>query len=137
MRTILNSILLTALASFIGCGGVDDAPATVKISGEVTYNGKPMPAGEIIFRDKSGSNKSISAQIKDGKYEADCTLGNKRVEITAMRDEKGATAETLETGESGPVLEQYVPEAYNDKSTLTADVKEAGDQKFDFPLKGK
>lgn len=137
MQRILYIAMFSVTATLTGCGGVDDAPVTVKISGEVTYNGKPMPKGAIIFRSTDGVGKSISAEITDGKYEVECTLGNKRVEITAMREEKGAVNKTLASGESGPALEQYVPQEYNDKSTLTADVKDASDQKFDFPLKGK
>ncbi len=138
MRTILQTTGLVAAMMIIGCGGVDDAPPTVSISGEVTFNGEPLPSGEIIFRPSDKGSRSDAAQIKDGKYTIEkCTLGAKRVEITAMREDKSAGVQTLETGESGPALQQYIPAEYNDKSTLTADVKEEDGQTFNFPLKGK
>jgi hypothetical protein len=61
----LAAILLGALA---GC----NRDATYPVSGSVTYNGEPLPAGEIWFdpdpsRGKSGLQGF--APIKDGRYD--------------------------------------------------------------------
>ena len=48
-----------------GCG--DDGKFTV--SGTVTFEGEPVPAGEIRFTpDKGNKGPIILTQIKDGKY---------------------------------------------------------------------
>jgi hypothetical protein len=51
-----------------------------------------------------------------------------------MRTVAGAVEQTLETGETGTELEQYIPQQFNDKSTLEAEVTEDGENTFDFPL---
>jgi hypothetical protein len=123
------------MATLAGCGGVDDAPATVTVMGEVTFDGQPLPTGEIIFRPTDGNGRADAAPIKDGKYSLECTLGGRAVTITALREVSGVVVQELETGEAGGEVEQYIPEAYNDRTTLTADVTESGDNTFNFPLK--
>ncbi|MGZ0168146.1 MAG: hypothetical protein ACKVHE_01165 [Planctomycetales bacterium] len=136
MQRISYIALSLCIATLVGCGGVDDAPATVTVTGEVTFDGKPLPTGEIIFRPADGNGRVDAAAIKDGKYSLECTLGGRAVTITALREVLGVVAQELETGEAGGEVEQYIPEAYNDRTTLTADVTESGDNTFNFPLEG-
>jgi len=59
---MLLAIVLT------GCGG----ERAYNISGTVTYQGKPVPAGHIVFEpDASAGNKGPAAfaKIKDGRYD--------------------------------------------------------------------
>jgi hypothetical protein len=134
MRYISYIVLSLGIVTLAGCGGVDDAPQTVTVNGTVTFDGKPLPTGEIIFRPTEGNGRVDAAAIKDGKYSLECTLGGRVVTITALREVPGVVAQELETGEAGGEVEQYIPEAYNDRTTLTADVSESGDNTFDFPL---
>ena len=60
-----------------GCGGVD-GPARYRVSGEVRYEGKPVPAGEIVFRpdtNKGNDGPGSVARIRDGRYETDSGRG--------------------------------------------------------------
>lgn len=61
--------LLMALA---GCGGgADEGPPRIDISGDVTFDGAPIPAGEITFipnSKKGNSGPAASVVIEDGKY---------------------------------------------------------------------
>jgi hypothetical protein len=134
MRYISSVVLSLGIATLAGCGGVDDAPVTVTVTGTVTIDGKPLPTGEIIFRPADGNGRADAASIQDGQYSLECTLGGKAVTITALREVPGVAMQELETGEAGGEVEQYIPEAYNDRTTLTADVTESGDNTFDFPL---
>ena len=134
MQRISHITLTLSMTILVGCGGVDDAPPTVMVTGEVTFDSKPLPIGEIIFRPADGKGRADAAAIQDGKYSLECTLGGRTVTITALREVPGAVVQELETGESGVEVEQYIPEAYNDRTTLTADVTEAGDNTFNFLL---
>ena len=54
-----------------GCGS-DDGPPRYDLSGTVTHNGQPVPAGYILFApDTSEGNTGSGAQadIKDGRYQ--------------------------------------------------------------------
>jgi hypothetical protein len=135
MRFISFCLLLLSVV-LTGCSG-KDGPEKVTVTGEVTFNGDPLPEGEIIFRGDSGKGAASAGKIKDGKYTLECTLGSKRVEIRAMRVKPGSVAKTLQTGESGENLEQYIPVKYNDKTTLKADVKPEDGIKFDFQIERK
>jgi len=57
-------------ASLAGCGG-NAGPERYDLSGAVTYGGKPVPAGMILFApDVSQGNKGPGAMVEfvDGRY---------------------------------------------------------------------
>jgi hypothetical protein len=47
-----------------GCGG-----GVGSVSGEVKYNGQPLPNGRITFICSGGTKPSLSADIANGRYE--------------------------------------------------------------------
>jgi hypothetical protein len=108
-----------------GCGGSDE----VEVSGTVTFDGKPVEEGDIIFR---GTDRAFGGKIKDGNYKLTVSPGKSRVEITAFRAIPGRVDHS-NPGEEKPVLEPYIPEKFNSKSTLTADVS-SSQTTFDFKL---
>jgi len=58
------------LASIAGCGG--DGIARHRVAGSVTFDGKPLPAGEIYFEpDASQGNVGPTgyAQVREGRYD--------------------------------------------------------------------
>lgn len=60
-----------------GCGGVD-GPPRYQVTGEVRYQGKPVPAGEIVFRpdtEKGNDGPGSVARIADGRYQTDSGRG--------------------------------------------------------------
>jgi len=64
---------------FTGCGGQsDDGPTRYQLEGTVTYDGKPVPKGEISFRpDSEAGNKGPGgfANIEEGKFHVDADKG--------------------------------------------------------------
>lgn len=58
--------LLVCMA-LIGCGGRGSGPTRYHLSGTVTFDGKPVPAGTIYFEPASGP--AGSAEIKNGYYD--------------------------------------------------------------------
>ncbi len=83
-----------------------------KVKGTVTFDGKPLPAGQITFK---GPNDSKSAEIVDGKYTIDAPLGQCKVGIqTDYLLGLGATPGGP-AGSGGPDLSQLSPEEAAEK----------------------
>lgn len=70
VRPGFDTVLLLMLAvAAAGCGG---GQREYELSGLVTYQGKPVPAGHIVFEpDRSKGNKGATgfAKIKAGKFD--------------------------------------------------------------------
>ena len=118
------------LAILSGCS---DGPRTYRVSGAVTLDGQPVPAGNILLIPAGGSQGPEPGVIQDGRYELKATAGLKRVEISAAKIRPGGAR-----GAGGePVPEEYIPERYNMQSDLTAEVTADGKNAFDFELLSK
>ncbi|QDT96355.1 hypothetical protein [Gimesia aquarii] len=128
LQLICYTILLLIIT---GCGGTSDAPQQVKVEGTVTFDGEPLSTGSIVFDPSDGKGGSSAGGIENGKFQFDSQLGKKKVLISATR----------ETGEKDqydePVTESYIPKQYNSETTLIAEVKPDGENKFEFALKSK
>ncbi len=81
--TILRFLPVLLLASSLfGCGGSKGN----RVSGKVTFAGKPVPAGKIYFMPDGSKNNSGAtgyAEINDGAYDTSAT-GGQGVTIGAM-----------------------------------------------------
>lgn len=127
-RSKLGVVVLFALVAVLlsGC----DA-SVVNVRGNVTFNGEPVPTGDIVFR---GDEKTEGGKIVDGKYELEVASGLSRVEITAYRET--GKIDRSNPGSESPEIEMYIPEEYNVRTTLTADTS-SGENTFDFDLRSK
>jgi hypothetical protein len=131
-RIVLASLAACFLAAFPGCG--PKGPGVIKVTGQVTFDGAPLPEGAITFK-RAGDLKAFSGEIKNGTYEVPCEEGNMAVEIFASREVPGKF-DTSNPGVKVPLKEQYIPAKYNTATTLNAKVD--GDHKsFSFELKSK
>jgi hypothetical protein len=125
-----------------GCGGgaADSLPRQA-VSGQVTLDKEPLPSGSISF-DPADLAKpdavSVGATITDGSYsvaQADgLTPGTYRVSINSSG--KGGTVSPTEAPGAPPKVrpKDFIPEQYNAKSTLKAEVKAGEPARFDFEL---
>ncbi len=130
---------MLSLFVLAGCGGgAEKGPDTYPVKGEVTFDGKPVDTGQITFRKAEGDHRPFSGQIKDGKYELQAEAGKMTVEITASRP-SGKMGEPASPDEKPePIGEMYIPDKYNTKTELTADVAEKTDgNDIPFTLTGK
>ncbi len=116
---------------FNGCQR-DSSPYTGIVAGVVTLDGTPLRTGEIIFRDPDGKVGSAGAQIVDGKYSLKAIPAAMRVEIMDYRESASKVTE-VNPGAKIPVIEQYIPQKYNEKSELIFEVQN-GKNKADFEL---
>lgn len=129
----MRSKLLCALALALtaaGCGG--GGPVTV--TGQVTFDGKPVEDGRITFRQVAGDKKVFSGAISNGSYSLQCEPSKVAVEVTASRLIPGKFDRSNGTPE--PVGEMYIPAKYNSATTLTADVSPSN-RTIPFELKSK
>jgi len=76
-RVLALGVLVAFLTSLVGCG----APKGT-ISGIVSFKGKPIPAGTVIFASEDGKTL-VNAQIgSDGSYKIEkCPVGNVKIAV--------------------------------------------------------
>ena len=97
-----------------GCGGkTNDGPARFQVSGEVTYDGQPVPKGDIFFEpdgSKGNSGPQSRATIQDGQFETEpgkgMIGGPHKVRITGT-DGKPANVEGEELPGGLPLFPPY------------------------------
>lgn len=140
IRRMIWMLYGAALLASAGCGGGLDELGLVKVTGKVTLDGQPLANARVSFE---GEDKRSAQGVTDsgGNYvlmyddaHAGATPGQKIVRITQAQTSGEADPDAPTTGE-GAVAEP-LPERYNRKSELTADV--APDKRqFDFQLKTK
>jgi hypothetical protein len=145
----------TALAvtfGMVGCNK-DGAPSFTKVSGTVTYNGQPLPRGQITFSTEGRAPTMV--EIVDGKYSGQAMIGSNRVQISAYRKRTkervlpetakkqieayqalnksggGGTSEQFD-----PTMEDYIPADWGKDSKQIRVVEKDGQNSFDFDIKG-
>lgn len=68
MRIVTNVVVGALVAGVVGCGGT---PGN-RVSGTVTFDGRPVPAGKIYFKpdaDAGGQGATGFADIVAGRYD--------------------------------------------------------------------
>ena len=131
----------------------EGAPSYAKVSGTVTYNGQPLPRGQITFSTEGRAPSMV--EIVDGKYSGQAMIGSNRVQISAYRKraKERSLPETAKKqveayralnksggGESSdqfdPSMEDYIPEEYGKNSKQIRVVEAGATNQFDFNIKG-
>lgn len=129
-RVFLLAIVLLSLLVIAGCG--ERPPTLYHVSGTVTFGGKPVPAGSILFEpDTTKGNQGPAgfARIKEGKYDTRTsgqgTIGGPHiVRITGL---DGIPGEELPEGT--PLFPEYKTQVDLPKQNSTQD--------FDVPATGQ
>lgn len=125
--------LLLTLPLLVGCPG-GGADGMQKVTGSVTYNGEPIEDGRVQFRQVDGDQRSFSGMIENGKYTIETATGSMLVEVRASKLIPGKFDES-NPDEKAPMGKMYIPEKYNSRTELTANVT-AGSGPIDFTLTG-
>lgn len=120
---------VAVLTSACRRGGLDLHP----VSGQVTCDGVPLAAGQIIFRAPTGDTRGFRSLIKDGSYRVRCFSGSMTVAIHGIRDIPGSFTRD-EEGNLIQDREQFLPASFNEKSTLSAKIPRGGTNRLDFTL---
>ncbi|PQO36449.1 hypothetical protein [Blastopirellula marina] len=112
-----------------GCGG-GNGLATAPTTGEVTYQGKPLPYGSVSFRPKAGSPATGDIQA-DGTFtlttysDGDGAIVGMHEVLISATEAHARTAQPVEAGMEAPVPKSLIPQKYTSFSTsgITAEVK--------------
>ena len=129
MRLKLEMVFAAGLLGLVfGCSN-EVGLKKYDVSGTVKVDGTEVAEGEIIFQSDDQSAGAEGGTIKDGKYASKAREGKNKVQIRATR---------IVPGKKGPMgedwVEQFIPEQYNENSTLTAEVG-SGKTIHNFELK--
>jgi len=138
----------------VGCSGRSDRPPLGHVRGTVTYQGKPLATGSLVFEvpgARQAQGKIVDGKITEaGAYAADdgVPLGTARIAVFATEANQPSkmqlpTKRPANPGEamsSGmgktPVGKSLIPAKYNDPSTSGLTWKiEAGENNLTLELK--
>ncbi|NLF09631.1 MAG: hypothetical protein GX594_16870 [Pirellulaceae bacterium] len=138
-----------AVSGLLICGGCgQNRPDTALVSGKLTFQGKPVATGRIVFHPVDGRRPAMAAINEDGTYQLTtfdtkdgAMLGEHVVTIKSTRTIGGTPLDEFAEAPPGaapaepPKLEWLVPEKYSRKDTtpLKATVKD-GKNAIDFNL---
>ncbi|MEO0529980.1 MAG: hypothetical protein AAF266_05300 [Planctomycetota bacterium] len=127
-------LLAVSLVPFAGCR---DPNGRQSISGEITFDGQPLPSGQMSLRPFE-SGPSAAGRIKDGKFmlpaDKGPVPGKYLVSIESMQP-TGRTVGLTGTALKVEEMQQVVPDEYNAGSQLVIEVTGDGENHFDFELK--
>ena len=130
------SVLLLFALCLAGCNR--NKVDTIRVTGTVTLDGKPVEMGAIKFYAEDGNSPGGGGVIKDGAYIANVPPGKKKVVINGNK--VVGTEKVYDTPDS-PMrdkIEQITPPIYNStyNSPLRADVSKEN-KEFNFDLDSK
>ncbi|MCC6510173.1 MAG: hypothetical protein IT423_13790 [Pirellulaceae bacterium] len=115
-----------AVAS-MGCGGSSDR--AIRVAGEVTYKGQPVPYGDIVFDpdlSAGGSGPQGTATITNGRFDTGdrgmgLAGGNYVVHITGFSSAPDVTSETNSPKPLFPekkIKKEFKASSTNEKFTI-------------------
>jgi hypothetical protein len=120
---ILLALVVCAFA--LGCGG---DPKLYRVVGSVSWKGEAIADGRINFLPEDGNVHPVTANIVNGRYDAQVPRGKMKVEIWADKDL--GYSEAMHQN----VKTRLIPEEYNSLTKLSFDVQPNDDNVADFAL---
>ena len=135
IQASLLAALTFSLVCLSGCG--DGKPKRYKVTGTVTFDGKPIEKGEILISPVDGRGRPDAGRIINGSYEFKVTDGEKRVEITASSTDPELVGELPKVEGMAPginIPREYIPERYNESSELRVTIEPNNSNEYSFDL---
>ena len=140
MQTLANRqaaiwLSLLSVIFVLGCG---KSSKRVRVFGDVSYDGKPVAMGEIVFTPEEGTiGPDAAGSIENGHYnipvERGPYPGNYRVEVDAYRT-RPQKARSM-SGVMVDVVEDYLPQKYSSFETeLRATINDDKKNELHFHL---
>jgi hypothetical protein len=134
-------ILIAGLVGLVvGCGGSTPSDRH-PISGSVTLDGVPLPAGSISFQPLTPTGTRTGAAISGGVYSIDAAhglpSGKYRVAISSAAPQATSSQGIASPGGTRAVPVELIPPEYNVKSDKTIEVGASGPFVYDFHILSK
>jgi hypothetical protein len=114
MRRCGKYFLSASLFMVLGCGGGNRHEGLALVTGQITFEGKPAPAGQITFYPVDGKRSSSSAIDSSGNYKLTCydpgdgaLIGRHKVVVDAT--EVPPPAPDFEAADGGAATPPYKP----------------------------
>lgn len=127
---------LPLLFALVGCSS--EGAGLYEVSGEVTFQDRPLDNGSIQFHPHDPSQCNFGgAVISNGKYSVAKLRGLKpgTYKITISAGDAQAPEKPVDApGEARPVAKERIPADWNVNSTRTIEVT-AGKNQFDFHIR--
>ena len=123
----------------LGCG--EPVSENYTVTGIVTYQGKPLPTGSVMFVSQNKNQKTVAAPINaQGRYQLEAADGEYLVQVQMAARLRGAPAPKGEFEGAQldvPEVDWLIPEKYAHCRTsgLKAVVKPEPNNQVDLPLK--
>lgn len=128
-RRLVGATFSLSVLAFSVAGCSDGKPPNYPLSGAITFEGKPVPEGTIMFIPSDKRSGTAKAEIVDGKYTLELPAGEKLVKVEASRfigpEDKSLGVRPRD---------QYLPDRYNVESKLTTEVKPQNDNVYNLKL---
>jgi len=120
-----------ALFWIIGCGPSRvPLPKKVAVKGTVNMDSNPMADGEVVF--VVPGLGPFNLPVKDGSFSGEAYVGSNKIEVFSYRE-----GEPLTTGKKEATKINVIPDRFNSKSTLKAEVKDGDANEFRFDVTSK
>ncbi|MBN1853202.1 MAG: hypothetical protein JW829_10780 [Pirellulales bacterium] len=129
-------LLVCLLAAFLLVPGCSDQMKTGDVTGNIQVDGQPARTGSIAFIPVDGKSPTAGAEILGGQYSAKVPLGEVKVEIRVSKVVGHKKLYDTPNSPIQPILEEVLPEKYNNQTELQMKVEPGKNQK-DFDLKTK
>jgi predicted small lipoprotein YifL len=147
------SACLLVLAGITGCGSRN--PATVPVSGVVTYQGEPVVGAQVSFMAEGAARAAFGETDSQGRFQLStygtndgAVVGSHTVTVSKAPDESiggagmspddpdGGYAAAMAQASQQTTPKGALPEKYGNpnQSGLTAEVTQAGPNEFPFEL---
>lgn len=109
------ALLLVGLSILTaGCG--PSGPRRYVVEGTVTYQGRPLPLGTVMFVPTEGPPSKPAVIDEAGHYRLEAVAGEHRVQVMAMPERKGGRPDpNIEGGfdyTGVPEVKSLIPEKY-------------------------
>ncbi|ODU01388.1 MAG: hypothetical protein ABS79_01745 [Planctomycetes bacterium SCN 63-9] len=143
-KTFLGSwpLMMAVVLTVSGCGGsASDGLPRQAISGTVTLDGQPMVGGAVTFIPDGFEGPGVGSPIQDGAYSLSAQDGPVPGRYRVAIYRQMPTGKTIQDPDDTSVVfeEKFetIPEIYNVRTELKAEVKAGGSNHFPFDLKGE
>jgi hypothetical protein len=137
MKMLRRGVPLILMATLVGCGDGRVKLPTARVTGTVSYRGKPLSFGTIVFCHPSGQAAGASLAA-NGTFELAAFQGQNQVAVECYKGQENGKFKGRPGGaiwrEPGSSL---IPERYGELTTsgLAFEVKPGENDKAEFLLK--